>query len=438
MKIPSFFLLFLFLISGVCRAQPIDFKLSERLQIVLDSMAMANNIKGISACVIYPGQGSWQGVTGISHDGVPISSGMLFGIASNTKLFSGVIALKLASAGLISLDDSLHRWLSAFKNVDSNITIRQILHHTSGLADVNNVPGYADSVLSNPTRMYSPSEVMTWVGAPLFSAGKGWDYCNTNYILAGMVVESASGQSFGKLLRDSILSPLQLDSTFLDVYENVNGTIAHPWQGGLDRIGTPRKALNSVAWAAGAMYSTAGEMAHWYWNLMNGRVLSPSAYKEMTTFVGSGNYGVGLYRTTIFNRPVWHHGGTIWGGYNSSMMYDTASKIVISVFINQNPAQAFLVAKQLLYEAINYMPPTTSIIQREKIEMILYPNPVTDRIVLTPAINTPVKIKIRDMQGKLMGVYDVTDFSVAHLPAGVYILESQNSGLTQLMKFVKL
>ena len=70
---------------------------------------------------------------------------------------------------------------------------------------------------------------MSWVGTPLFSAGTSWNYCNTNYILAGMVAESATGQSFGQLLRDSILFPLQLDSTFLGVYDSVLYTVAHPW-----------------------------------------------------------------------------------------------------------------------------------------------------------------------------------------------------------------
>ena len=179
---------------------------------------------------------------------------------------------------------------------------------------------------------------MSWVGTPLFSAGTSWNYCNTNYILAGMVAESATGQSFGQLLRDSILFPLQLDSTFLGVYDSVLYTVAHPWQGGVNNFSTPRKAVNSVAWSAGAMYSTSGEMANWYHSLIYGQVINQNSFNELTTFVGSGNYGIGLYSTNVLGRTVWQHGGTIWGGYNSSMVYDTATGIIICVLINQNPA----------------------------------------------------------------------------------------------------
>jgi len=80
---------------------------------------------------VYPG--TWKGVTGISHTGTPITSDMLFGIVSNTKLFTGVLLLKLAENNMIHLNDSLHQYLPTFNNIDSNITIRQLLNHTTRL-----------------------------------------------------------------------------------------------------------------------------------------------------------------------------------------------------------------------------------------------------------------------------------------------------------------
>ncbi|MFN5325331.1 MAG: hypothetical protein ACK5C5_10460, partial [Bacteroidota bacterium] len=76
----------LFVLIGFSSAQPFDPVLAGRLQNVIDSMRTSNNIKGISACVIYPGIGTWKGVSGVSHFGTPINSNMEFGIASNTKL----------------------------------------------------------------------------------------------------------------------------------------------------------------------------------------------------------------------------------------------------------------------------------------------------------------------------------------------------------------
>lgn len=385
-------------LTSFTTAQTFNSILAAKLQNTIDSMQIANSIKGISACVIYPGQGTWKGVTGVSYTGFPITPDMEFGIASNTKTFTGVLILKLAENNIINLDDSLHEWLPTFSNIDSNITIRQLLNHTSGLADVNSVIGYSDSILTNPYRIYTPSEVMTWVGTPLFAAGTGWSYSNTNYLLAGMIAESSTGKSYGRLLRDSILSPLQLDSTFLDVYDSVLFTVAHPWQSGVDKNSIPRKALNSVSRSAGGMYSTSGEMAQWYWALMNGQVLNANSFNEMTTFVGSGNYGVGLYETAILGRTVWQHGGTIWGGYNSTMMYDTTSGAVICVLINANPAQPFLVAKQLLSTLLDNSVGINEYSQKTN-SFTIYPNPAKEKIL----------IKLNELEGEDRSTLKIVD-----------------------------
>lgn len=412
-------------------SQPFDPILAAKLQNTIDSMKTANNIKGISASVIYPGQGMWKGVTGVSYAGFPITSDMEFAIASNTKLFTGVLTLKLTDSGLISLDDSLHNWLPPFTNVDSNITIRQLLNHTSGLADVNDVVGYTDSINTNPNRIFTPAEVMTWVGTPLFAAGTSWNYSNTDYLLAAMIAEIATGQSFGQLLHDSILIPLQLDSTFLDVYDSVLGTIAHPWQSGVDKSSFVRTALNSAAWSSGGMYSTSSEMAQWYWALMNGQVLSVNAFNEMTTFVGSGNYGVGLVETSIIGRTVWEHGGTILG-YNSTMMYDTTTHAVICVLINQNPAQSFLVAQELLATVINN---PLSVLENQLTEddFIIYPNPTDDIIKLSIEPQRVKKIKIYDNNGRLLQEFFTTEFSISNLRNGQYlvVIETDKSVITK-------
>jgi D-alanyl-D-alanine carboxypeptidase len=423
-------------LTFIVNAQTFDPILANELQNKIDSIRTANNLKGISACVIYPGVGTWKGVTGISHTGFPITSDMEFGIGSNTKLFTGVLILKLAENNIINLDDSIHQYVPNFNNVNPNITIRQLLNHTSGLADVNNVIGYSDSILTNPNRIFTPTEVMSWVGTPLFAAGTSWNYCNTNYILAGMVAESATGQSFGQLLRDSILSPLQLDSTFLGVYDSILHTIAHPWQGGVDKFSTPRKALNSVAWSAGAMYSTSGEMANWYHSLMNGQVLNQNSFNELSTFVGSGNYGIGLYNTNVLGRTVWQHGGTIWGGYNSSMVYDTATGIIICVLINQLPAQAFQVSIQLLSILINNPVGLTESTIPEKLTTV-YPNPTNGLVHIEIPNQTIQSIKVYDLQGQLIKETIENQFDLSNVSNGTYFIKAQTKQGFYSYKLIK-
>ncbi len=368
--------------------------------------------------------GAWKGVAGISHTGMPITSDMLFGIASNTKLFTGVLLLKLAENNIIQLDDSLHQYLPNFDNIDSNITIRQLLNHTSGLADVTSVPGYPDSMLTNPNRVFTASEMMTWAGPPLFPAGTSWNYCNTNYLLAGLIAESATGQSYSQLLRDSILTPLQLDSTFLDVYETILYPSAHPWQAGVDNHSIPRTSINSAAWAAGAMYSTSWEMIQWYNALMNGHILNEYHFNELTTFVGSGNYGMGISQATVIGRTVWTHGGTIWGGYNSSMMYDPATGIIICVLINQLPAQAYQVSIQLLSTLINNPVGFTESTIPEKL-ITVYPNP-TNGLVHVEIPNQNIQtIKVYDLQGQLINETFENQFNLTKYPNGTYFINAQ-------------
>jgi D-alanyl-D-alanine carboxypeptidase len=427
----------LWLLPNASQAQSFDPQLAARLQYTIDTIRANNNIKGISACIIYPGQGTWKGVTGISHPGTPINSEMEFGIASNTKLFTGVLLLQLAEDNIISLDDSLHEYLSLpNNNIDSNITIRQLLNNTSGLANAADVVGYGDSVLTDPYRIFTPEEVMNWVGPPMFAPGTSWAYCSTNYQLAGMIAESATGQSYGQLLHDRILTPLQLDSTFLDVYDSVLYTIAHPWQDGVNNSGIPRKALNSVTWAAGGMYSTSGEMAQWYHALMSGQVLGPAAMTEMTTFVGSGSYGVGLFRSTVLGRTVWQHGGNIWGGYKSAMVYDTASGIVICVLINQIPAQPFLVATQLLSLLLDNALGTVGI-QPANEPVSVCPNPSNGLLTVRAPRQNIRNIQIFRPTGELLRSSREAEFSIADLPNGTYFVVVHTDSGSYVEKIVK-
>lgn len=417
-------------------AQTFDPALAGELQNKIDSIRIANNLKGISASVIYPGMGTWKGVTGISHTGTPITSDMLFGIASNTKLFTGVLLLKLAEYNIINLNDSLYEYLPTFNNIDSNITIRQLLNHTSGLDDVASVPGYPDSMLTNPNRIFTASELMTWAGPPSFQTGTSWEYCNTNYLLAGMIAESATGQSYSQLIRDSILTPLQLDSTFLDVYETILYPAAHPWQSGVNNNSIPRISINSAAWAAGAMYSTSMEMVQWYNALMNGQILNSNSFNELTTFVGSGNYGMGIIQANVIGRTVWTHGGTIWGGYNSSMMYDPATGIIICVLINQLPAQAFQVSIQLLSSLINNPVGLTESTIPEKL-MTVYPNP-TNGLVQIKIPNQDIQIvKVYDIQGKLIKESTEKQFYLSDYPNGTYFIKAQTKQGIYNFKLIK-
>jgi D-alanyl-D-alanine carboxypeptidase len=292
-------LTFAFFIIHV-KAQTFNPLLAAMLQDTLNTyVSQIPNIKGMSASVFIPGQGVWTGVTGNSYAGKPISSNMRFGIASNTKLFVAVMMLKLAESKVFGLDDSIKKWVAiANPNINPAITIRQLLNHTSGVSDPFSVSPWFDTIKLNPTRVFTPEEVLRWIGSPIFPVGTGWQYSNTNYIIAGMVAQSASGISLAKLIRDSILTPLNMDSTFIDFEEPTNGTLAHRWWNTIDFHDTSRVGLNSSLGYAGNIFSTSSEMVQWYDALFSGKVLREKSMLELTNFV---------YTVAAIHFIVWLH-----------------------------------------------------------------------------------------------------------------------------------
>lgn len=331
-------LFFFVLATSSLNAQSFNPALAAKLQFTLDSLTtMFTNTKGMSASVYYPGQGIWKGASGLSFTGQPITTDMVFGLASNSKLFTAVTLLKLAENNVLSLNDALHEWIPAYPNINSNITIRQLLNHTSGVSDPFFSTSLLDSINAHPTHVYTPQEVLTWVGPPLFAPGASTGYSNINYILAGLVAESATGVHISELIRNSILTPLQMDSTFYDIEEPATGNIAHRWEDGIDFHDTSRISLNTSGGPAGSLFSTSGEMAQWCHALMSGEVLNAGSFAEMTTFAPPGNLGLGLGLFNFFGNTCWGHGGSTIG-YKNRMIYDPCMQAVVCGLSNSNPA----------------------------------------------------------------------------------------------------
>jgi CubicO group peptidase (beta-lactamase class C family) len=308
---------------------------ANRFQTALDSVMEATNAKGASVAVYSPEYGMWNGVSGISVPGVPVTSDMRFGIGSNTKLFVAVTMVKLQEEGLLTLDDHLYQWLPSFQYVDSSITIRQLLTHESGLFDYwNDSPSLITQAWPDTGRYWTSTEIIESIGPPHFAPGNGYSYSNTNYVLAGMIIEAATGQTWVQKIHDVVFDPMNLDSTFIGAQEPRNGPCSAEWDifAGVCVTNVPMTAEYSQANACGAILATASEMVQWYNALFSGYILSDSSLQMVLSLDPSSMYGLGIGGGTL-NQGFYSHSGGMFG-FASLMVYDIQTQSIICLLFN--------------------------------------------------------------------------------------------------------
>lgn len=183
------------------------------------------------------------------------------------------------------------------------------------------------------------------------------------------------------------------------------------------------------------MYSTAREMVVWYQKLMKGQFLQPQSFKELTTFVGTGNYGFGISLDVLGGRVCYAHGGDI-RGYRSYVLFDTLSGAFISVLLNSNPAPPRLIAEQLLSVLINF---PVGVINADNIKskMSILPIPASDLVKIYLDKQRIQRIKIYALDGKLVAIHSETEFSIADLLEGIYLVVAETEKSTYTSKLVK-
>jgi D-alanyl-D-alanine carboxypeptidase len=268
-----------------------------------------------------------------------------FRIGSVTKTFVATVVLQLAGEGKLGLGDTVERWLPGIVPNGKQITVRELLNHTSGIFDVTNDKGFIARVLWKPTEVWTPRKLVATATAhkPLFAPGATWSYSNTGYILLGQIVEAASGNSIGTELDRRIFEPLHLRATTFASSPHIAGTYAHGYFQ-LDGA-RPRDVSvfsQSSTWAAGAIVSTADDLANFYRALLRGRLLRAGLLRAMETTVpvaadpNGGGSGLGLFETGLPCGRVWGHEGTSFGyktiAYSSR---DATRQIVVTV--NDSP-----------------------------------------------------------------------------------------------------
>ena len=263
----------------------------------------------------------------------PLTPAMSFRVGSITKTFVATVVLQLVGEGKLSLADRLDHWLPGVVPDASKITVRELLNHTSGIANYTNEVTFDTALVTTPSRVWTPQELVSFVDqiSPLFAPGERWYYSNTNFILLGLIVERITGRPLGDELRDRIFNPLGLaHSSFPAASASMPKPFAHGYLLPDNGFVPVRKykdvtAWNpSWAWAAGAMVSTADDLGRFYGALLSGDLLKPELLASMedtvplTTDPDSPGYGLGLMHDVDVAAcsDTWGHDGAV-PGYTS-------------------------------------------------------------------------------------------------------------------------
>jgi D-alanyl-D-alanine carboxypeptidase len=234
---------------------------------------------------------------------VPLHARDRFRVGSITKTFVAVVVLQLVGEHRLALGDTVERWLPGLVPGGGRITVRQLLAHTSGLADYADDPDFIRRTVAQPRRQWTPRELVgvALAEGPVARPGERFAYASTNYVLLGMVVERVTGTSLGRQLHRRIFAPLRLeDTTFAPELRN-SGRYAHGYapsehDGIVGSLATARDrstVTTSWAWAAGSIVSTASDLSRFFGALLQVRLLPPRLLELMRPAPGS-RYGLGL------------------------------------------------------------------------------------------------------------------------------------------------
>ncbi len=341
-----------------------DCSLEEQIQDVLDRTILKYNERGVSTAIIIQDSIKFSMVSGISHDSVSMKPDMLFAIGSVTKNFVAALTLKLVEENKLSLDDPLSRWLPTYPNVNSTITIRQLLNHTSGIYMFWDNQKIWDELKKDRGKVWTPEEVLGYIKDPYFAPGKGWRYSNTNYLLLAMIIEKSTGSTLSTELKKHLFEPLGIENIYLSQEDTIPENQAHVFGDNfnfgdptVDLTFLPRASHESITFGSSGVFTTAMDLATWSTALYEGKVLQAQSMAEMSQFVkfkpfgDMKAYGLGVqvYRNSFSSGKlaIGHAGGNI--GTTTYMVYLPDYQVSIVVMVNAFPGKsATAITKKLI------------------------------------------------------------------------------------------
>jgi len=293
----------------------------------------------------------------------PVTENQPFKIASITKMFTAVIVLQMHEEGLINLDESAYKYLDKIEYLDfeklhinndvshgKNITIRQLLNHTSGLADifVDTEKEFNEHVLNNKQKQWSPELLFQKYyefkvnEMAKFKPGTSYAYSDVGYFLLGLCIEQITKTSLAEQYRKRIINPLKLSSTYLEYYEYKTSDleIAHAY---IEDFEATKELNTSYDWSGGGLVSNTADLKEFIQSLFKNKLFKNEETLKM--MIDDDMYGFGISVFKFDDKIYYGHLG-FWG---SGIFYDPKNEITICLSINQtNPSfDAFKLIKRV-------------------------------------------------------------------------------------------
>ena len=263
---------------------------------------------------------------------VPATPEMRYSIGSISKQFTAAAILLLQEQGKLSLDDSVGKYVPGLTRGDE-VTIRQILSHTSGYQDY----WPEDYVMTPMLHPETAQQIIdTWAKKPLdFDPGTQWQYSNTNFVIAGAIVEKVSGQKLMDFLGEHIFHPLNMKSVWNSDETKLTQTDATAYyRHALGPLRVAPKEGRGWMFAAGELAMTAHDLALWNESMMAQTVLKPESYKVMFTSVKlkdgkDTHYGLGVDVRDINGHRDIEHSGEVSGFVSDNqMLVDDGASVI--------------------------------------------------------------------------------------------------------------
>ena len=341
------FILSAWVVVGSAHTASAQAQLSSELQQKIDKAsteALAKTgVPSASIAVVKDGQIAYLHAYGNARlePLAPAKPEMRYSIGSISKQFTATAILLLQEQGKLSLDDKVGKFLPDLTRAN-DVSIRQLLSHTSGYQDY----WPQDYVMPMMLEPVTAQKILdTWARKPLdFDPGTKWQYSNTNYVIAGLIVEKASGAPLLQLLQEKIFTPLGMKSV-ADIDKAKLGD-TDPTGYLRYALGPPRPApKEGKGWlfAAGELAMPAEDLAKWDISIMNQSLLKPSSYLAFESEVllknGLGTrYGLGVDVSSQFGHRALSHGGEV-SGYTAENIVFPDERVAIVVLTNQDAAE---------------------------------------------------------------------------------------------------